>query len=516
LNNGPKGLILVNVLNIEDYLKAVVPSELSPEVFRELEAHKAQAVAARTYAIKNMHSNESLGFDLCDTPRSQFYRGMEAEHPMSNRAVDQTRGEVALFQGSLIDALYTSTCGGMTEDAENIFGGQPLPYLKGTECAYERLKKWTLKTKARKISFDVNGRDIGGEIAFLTSAGVLPFDMDLTFFRTELSSEDLDFWNAQIADIVGSDLSVAELAVNVAGWSPKKTEENGVFKEAVFKQTAPAVELTNAEMAHLFWKAFNKKAGQSNRGTFHSLNGQAVTLNQNGNKIIRNLSPEAYLVKNYGGETILTGKVSLIGDEKIRWIESGGTIQYFEVLYPYHSQILDQKSSHHSWNIRRSRKALERRINRYFPVGSLIDIVVLKRGKSKRVIELLIKGTEGEVAVTGLKIRRVLGLQDTLFVIERERDQEKQISSFHFIGKGWGHGVGLCQVGAFGMARAGNRYKEILKKYYQGITIGKIYGYEGDRIGSGSRGLEEKAHHIDQGEILDYKRNTRFDFGKNE
>ena len=60
-------------------------------------------------------------------------------------------------------------------------------------------------------------------------------------------------------------------------------------------------------------------------------------------------------------------------------------------------------------------------------------------------------------------------------VIDREYDSEGRIKDFIFTGKGWGHGVGLCQVGAFGMARSGAAYMDILQKYYEGITIDKIY-----------------------------------------
>ena len=87
----------------------------------------------------------------------------------------------------------------------------------------------------------------------------------------------------------------------------------------------------------------------------------------------------------------------------------------------------------------------------------------------------MIKGSESQVVVKGLKVRYVLGLRENLFVIDREFDEEGKISYFIFSGRGWGHGVGLCQVGSFGMAQAGADYTEILKKYYQGTKIKKIY-----------------------------------------
>jgi stage II sporulation protein D len=91
------------------------------------------------------------------------------------------------------------------------------------------------------------------------------------------------------------------------------------------------------------------------------------------------------------------------------------------------------------------------------------------------VIDMSVIGREGQVGVTGLKIRQALGLRDNLFVIDRQQDEEGQTTHFIFTGKGWGHGVGLCQVGAFRMAQKGATCEDILKKYYQGISINKIF-----------------------------------------
>ncbi|MEE8377980.1 MAG: hypothetical protein V3R45_06375, partial [Candidatus Aminicenantaceae bacterium] len=130
---------------------------------------------------------------------------------------------------------------------------------------------------------------------------------------------------------------------------------------------------------------------------------------------------------------------------------------------------------YHSWQVRKSKIELENRINQFYPIGELIDIIPQTRSASNRVVELLISGAESQAVVKGLRVRRVLGLRETLFVIDRDYDESGNIIHFEFNGKGWGHGVGLCQVGAYGMARAGADYEEILKKYYHGITIGKIY-----------------------------------------
>ncbi|HKN84471.1 MAG TPA: SpoIID/LytB domain-containing protein, partial [Pyrinomonadaceae bacterium] len=129
-------LTVVNELGLEDYVRGVVANELSPGGYPAIEALKAQAIAARTYALKNRGQFMSQGFDILPTTRSQVYRGLTSENPLSSKAVDETRGLIATYQGEPINALYTSTCGGRTEDSENIFN-EAIPYLRARECAAE-------------------------------------------------------------------------------------------------------------------------------------------------------------------------------------------------------------------------------------------------------------------------------------------------------------------------------------------------------------------------------------------
>jgi stage II sporulation protein D len=82
-------------------------------------------------------------------------------------------------------------------------------------------------------------------------------------------------------------------------------------------------------------------------------------------------------------------------------------------------------------------------------------------------------GSEGELPLKGLQVRWGLGLRENLFVIDRERAPDGSVARFIFTGKGWGHGVGLCQVGASGMAVQGATYDQILSHYYRGVRLRK-------------------------------------------
>ena len=84
-------------------------------------------------------------------------------------------------------------------------------------------------------------------------------------------------------------------------------------------------------------------------------------------------------------------------------------------------------------------------------------------------------GLRAYLAVRGGRIRSALGLREQLFVIDRAFDDAGRVSHFTFTGRGWGHGVGMCQVGAYGLARAGLSYDKILKSFYTGINLTKLY-----------------------------------------
>lgn len=116
---------VVDELDIEDYLRGVLPAEMSPDW--PLEALKAQAVVARTFALANRGKFESAGFDLSGDVRSQVYAGGGPRAPQVERAVRETRGEVLGWKGTLLSAFYHSCCGGHTADYGSVWGAGNSP-----------------------------------------------------------------------------------------------------------------------------------------------------------------------------------------------------------------------------------------------------------------------------------------------------------------------------------------------------------------------------------------------------
>lgn len=118
---GVTGILPINNVNIEEYLKGVVAGEMYSTY--ELEALKAQAVAARSYTLRKANKHNNNGYGLCDTTDCQAYNGYDANLTNVNKAVDETRGIVLLSGGTLLDAVYSASNGGYTESSENVWGG---------------------------------------------------------------------------------------------------------------------------------------------------------------------------------------------------------------------------------------------------------------------------------------------------------------------------------------------------------------------------------------------------------
>lgn len=123
--------VVVNEVSLESYLKGVVPNELGSTDPSRAEAIKTLTIAARTFAYSSLGQNAVRGFDVYSDSRSQVYRGVRSEKPLSNRMIDETRGIIATYRDQPIVAFYSSTCGGRTEDYREVFQRDSIPYLQG-------------------------------------------------------------------------------------------------------------------------------------------------------------------------------------------------------------------------------------------------------------------------------------------------------------------------------------------------------------------------------------------------
>ncbi|MEW5768163.1 MAG: SpoIID/LytB domain-containing protein [bacterium] len=296
-------LCLVNELDLEDYLKGVLPYEISPKA--PLEALAAQAIVARGETLAKFEKRHLADpYHLCASQHCQVYGGLGRMTESVREAVEKTRGEVLMYEGKMVDTVYSANCGGHTEDNENVWASLPDPCLRG----------------------------------------VPDFD-----------PEEVDFPN--------------------------------IITEEVLKEW-----LTTTPRAYCYDLESNKP-------------------------------------------------------EKFRW-----KVEY-------------------------SAEEINRLINRDRDRGRVKDIIPLERGVSGRLKAIRIV-TDQEVFTVykELPIRQLLGnLRSAAFIVESKRDSEGNLLSFCFTGGGWGHGVGMCQTGAAGMAKRGKPYQEILHHYFGKAEIKKLY-----------------------------------------
>jgi len=164
----------IDELDIESYLKGVLPAEMGERSPEEYEALKAQAVAARTYALYKLQSQKGEDRYLHATVLDQVYQGYDSERQLSNRAVEETRGQVLTHRGRLICAYYHAICGGSTEDISNVWGGRQEAYLTsvpdGDLCSWAKSYLWQESFTSEELLEKVSSHP-EGEKAYLVQKG---------------------------------------------------------------------------------------------------------------------------------------------------------------------------------------------------------------------------------------------------------------------------------------------------------------------------------------------------------
>ena len=147
------GLVIINKVPVECYLSGVLPGEM-PSTW-PAEAVRAQAVAARTFALNNRQRHSEDGFDLCSTNHCQFYGGMAVEETLADRAIAATRGEVLWSGERLVDAPFHTDSGGMTESSEAVWGSPSSHLLPASELQMNT-QPWNVEFKLSEVQTKLN------------------------------------------------------------------------------------------------------------------------------------------------------------------------------------------------------------------------------------------------------------------------------------------------------------------------------------------------------------------------
>ncbi len=520
--NARGSLTVVNVVPMEDYLLGVVPAELS---LPQLEAQKAQAVAARTYAVANADTYGNKGFDMVPTVYSQVYKGVSIETAMGTRAVRETRGVVATYQGKPIMAYFTSTCGGRTENSENIFDHAE-PYLRGVECSLEgrrHFEPFFIKTVRQPAKVHNEGNiELVRLMSLLAVNGFSLTTSQMTdeWFETEPTVGEISNWLNQLAskfnrpfpnvtretakpaelarilasfiytpgapDTLLSDSDVNyHLAFDDAAEIPKERRaeiamlmRDGYFTLHPDATLQPNRPFTRAKFLRLVRQIYEKRKWTPTlqSGTTKPATDGKLMLRSGRSERQLTVRSDVFLFRKFGGEMYPVREAALVGGEGVRFQTDGtGAVSYLEIEPTDQPTVAENMSPFTNWSTTLSASAVQSRLSRYVRgIGTLYDVNVKRVGYSRRPVELEIVGSNGVKTLKGGVIRSALRLREQLFVMNK-RYSGNQAASYTFTGRGWGHGVGMCQYGAFGLAKMGVKYDEIIRHYYTGVELTRAY-----------------------------------------
>lgn len=458
---GAAGVTVINVVNLEEYLRGVVPAEMGPRSFPDLEALKAQAVAARTYAVAHLGDHAAEGYDLCDSQSCQVYEGTGAEHPLTDRAVRETAGEILMFEGRPVDAMYQSTCAGHTEDAAALFPDRAQPYLRGVPCMGERLLVVGTGTTAGPwLGASGHLAAVGETIAAASGVSHNPQAL-----AARLTGARPAPGTAGLVRAFGVNGTAQTLRVQQGG-----ADEAALELLRTFRLPLPPPPVSGGRTS---WELALVVRLAQLAGSVQAVAGrlvpgpQGVRLVNDGQEPPRDLTGREAVLERRGERWRRGGAVSFTsGSPATLWC-AGTLCPLIEV------QPLEAADAASAWTWWVRELPLEE-ISRRLDVSGVRDVAVLRRGVSGRALAVEVVSTSGSREFPGMAFRRALDLPDTLFVAVRSRTASGP--SIRFLGRGWGHGVGMCQNGAYGLARGGASYSEILKTYYTGVELGRWEG----------------------------------------
>jgi stage II sporulation protein D len=262
-----KGLLLVNHVDLEEYVKGVVPAEVNPAWHPEM--LKVQAVATRTYALYQHMLSSARDYDVVAGIQDQVYRGRQGIDARVVEAVESTRGLVVTYQGAPIYAAFSSTAAGITEDAMIVWS-KDLPYLKGVECPFDIESPYYQWKASVKIDIlERNLRQQGFAVGTISTITPLAYSRAgrVATLRIMHSSGELTLRGEDLRKAVGytvvpsTQFSVESVgpdvvfsgygaghAVGLCQWGAKELAEVGYSFSSILRYYYPGTELQDASL----------------------------------------------------------------------------------------------------------------------------------------------------------------------------------------------------------------------------------------------------------------------------
>lgn len=419
-------ITVINYVGLEDYVKGVLPYEIDPDW--PAEAQKAQAVCARSFALGTSKHNEY--YELCNTTNCQVYLGANRATEASDAAVDATQGEYLTYNGEPVIGYFFSSDGGATEDAVNVWGGD-YPYLQGKEDPYETYdSSWSVTLTAEEIRQKLVSAGYSiGTVANVEVTKRTDTDNVNEVTVTDTTGKQVVIRRDDCRTVFGLDSIRYTITPNASASTAATLPQSTSVK------VQPSTHVVTVDGERVDPQGYNINGYNfyKLRDIAYILNGTDsrfnVTWDGANNRIV--LTDDA-AYQEVGGEMTSSASTAIKNVS-----ESDSTI------------VLDGKTL--------SLTGYRINGNNYYKirdVGSALGFSVDF-------------DPETEIVLIGSANAGQDDTQDN----PKDETPITNAACYTFNGSGWGHSVGMSQWGAYGMARQGFGYEDILKFYFTGIEI---------------------------------------------
>jgi stage II sporulation protein D len=498
--NAQGRLTVMNTLDLETYLRGVVPKEMGAWEFPSLEALKAQAVAARTYAVANRGKRAADGFDMGDTVADQVYGGRDGEQALTDRAIQETEGLFATYGGRPILALFMANCGGHTTDVSQVFGGDA-PYLRAVSCY--PAKPLTLPfTSGVPVTAEAQQPWLSWELLRLASAVIPPDWLFGEHLGKPATVEDLEgpvrLLQKRLALEAGPLLRTGSLHLALARafgfqrvvegqerpqdasyFLPDALPEDrllaafltrrGVVPASAWAAPEPVTQRQALQTLGRLWQ----ESEPFTPGEGSLLLDRQVRRKRGGPETLA-LAPGLLLAEESpDGSLRLVSRAEIQVGDRLKWIPSEeGPAQVLVRRLDPDGAAWDRYNPTAHWRVEYAEADLLALVRKRIKVPGIRELKA-KYNDQGRVVEFALVDTEGTLhRASGMHIRGLLGLKDNVFrwLTVGQGNSRRWI----FYGRGWGHGLGMCQTGAYGMALEGATFQQILQHYYPGMSLQRV------------------------------------------
>jgi stage II sporulation protein D len=499
--NAQGRLTVVNILDLETYLRGVVPKEMGAWEFPNLEALKAQAVAARTYAVANRGKRATDGFDMGDTVADQVYGGRDGEQSLTDRAILETEGLFATYDGKPILALFMADCGGHTTDVADVFGGDApylravpcypakpltLPYASGTTVTSESLQPWLSWELLRLTSVAIptewlSGARLAKPATLEDLAGPVRILQQRLALETRPLGPEGNFTLA-LARAFGFHRIVEgqERAQDAAYFLPDSLQEDrllaafltqrGVVPAASWGAKEPVTLRQALQTLGRLWQELEPFT--PGEGTL--LMDRQVRRKRGGPEPLTLAVSMLLVEESPDGSLRLIPKADIQVGDRLKWIpgEEEGPVQVLVRRLDPDGAAWDRYNPMAHWRVEYTESELLALVRKRIKVPGIRNLKAQYNDQGRVLDFTLIDSQGASHRVRGMHIRGLLGLKDNVFHwFSVGQGAERR---WIFYGRGWGHGLGMCQTGAYGMALEGATFQQILEHYYPGMTLQQV------------------------------------------